>query len=150
MALGHIENAPNLCQTIVGKILSYIFNLYLIIYFSSSPDLRHIRRIFGVDLTTFVKASNSLRPFVVDLLVSEVERRGMCIEGIYRACGSSEEIDTLKNHFENTLWEQTEVYLRSVEDIHVVTGLLKLYLRLLPIPLITFDAYPMFIETVSK
>lgn len=114
-----------------------------------SPDLRHIRRIFGVDLTTFVKASNCLRPFLVDLLVAEVERRGMTMEGIYRACGSADEVDALKNHFESH-WEQADSYLRSVEDIHVITGLLKLYLRLLPIPLITFDVYPQFIEALSK
>ncbi|KAJ6224172.1 hypothetical protein RDWZM_002717, partial [Blomia tropicalis] len=111
------------------------------------PDLRHIRRIFGVDLTTFVKASNCLRPFLVDLLVAEVERRGMTMEGIYRACGSADEVDALKNHFESH-WEQADSYLRSVEDIHVITGLLKLYLRLLPIPLITFDVYPQFIEAL--
>ena len=113
------------------------------------PDLSRIRRIFGVDLTTFVKAANSLRPFIVDLLVGEVERRGMVVEGIYRACGSSDEIDALRCHFE-THWEQADTYLRSVEDVHVITGLLKLYLRLLPIPLITFDAYPDFMEAASK
>lgn len=118
-------------------------------FYPFSPSLSHIRRIFGIDLTTFVKASNTLRPFVVDLLVGEVERRGMTVEGIYRACGSSDEIDALKERFE-TLWEQADGSLRSVEDVHVITGLLKLYLRLLPIPLITFDAYPSFIEAISK
>lgn len=96
-----------------------------------------------------MKASNTLRPFVVDLLVGEVERRGMTVEGIYRACGSADEIDALRERFE-TLWEQADGSLRSVEDVHVVTGLLKLYLRLLPLPLITFDAYPTFIEAISK
>ncbi len=31
--------------------------------------------------------------------------------------------------------------LLAVEDIHVITGTMKLYLRELPIPLLTFDAY---------
>lgn len=113
------------------------------------PSLSHIRRIFGIDLTTFVKASNCLRPFIVDLLVGEVERRGMTVEGIYRACGSSDAIDALRERFE-AHWEQADGYLRSVEDVHVITGLLKLYLRLLPLPLITFEAYPMYIEAIKK
>ena len=117
-------------------------------YFADSPDLRHIRRVFGVDLTTLVKASNTVRPFVVDLCIGEVERRGLRVEGIYRACGSNEEIELLKNRFE-TDWQNTESHLKNIEDIHVITGLLKLYLRLLPIPLITFDSYPRFIESAS-
>ena len=31
--------------------------------------------------------------------------------------------------------------LKSVEDIHALTGAMKLYLRELPVPLMTFDAY---------
>ncbi len=31
--------------------------------------------------------------------------------------------------------------LRAVEDVHAITGTLKLFLRDLPIPLLTFDAY---------
>lgn len=31
--------------------------------------------------------------------------------------------------------------LKSVEDIHAITGTMKLYLRELPVPLMTFDAY---------
>lgn len=117
---------------------------YSIIF--NSPDLRHIRRIFGIDLTTFCKASDSIRPFIVEQCIAEVERRGLRTEGIYRACGSSDEIEALKNRFESS-WDQTE--LDQIDDIHVITGLLKLYLRLLPIPLINFDSYSHFIDAAS-
>lgn len=40
------------------------------------PDLSHIRRVFGVDLTTLVKACNTVRPFVVEFCVKEIENRG--------------------------------------------------------------------------
>ncbi|CAG2164155.1 unnamed protein product, partial [Oppiella nova] len=113
-----------------------------------SPDLRHIRRIFGVELTTFVKASNNVRPFVVDLCVKEVERRGLNAEGLYRVSGSADEIEALKCRFESD-WEQTELYFKAFEDIHVITGVLKLYFRSLPIPLITFDSYPKFISAIN-
>ncbi|XP_054161554.1 N-chimaerin-like [Oppia nitens] len=114
-----------------------------------SPDLRHIRRIFGVDLTAFVKASNNVRPFVVDLCIKEIEKRGLNNEGLYRVSGSADEIEILKCRFE-TDWEQTELYFSCFEDIHVITGVLKLYFRSLPIPLITFDAYPRFIAAINK
>lgn len=35
-------------------------------------------------------------------------------------------------------------------NINVITGALKLYLRLLPIPLITFLVYPMLAEAMGK
>lgn len=115
-----------------------------------------------------MKASNNVRPFVVDLCVKEIERRGerllngqpfdvnhalyplgLDIEGLYRVSGSVEEIELLKARFESD-WEQTELYLNSFEDIHVITGALKLYFRSLPIPLITFDSYPSFISAISE
>jgi hypothetical protein len=35
-------------------------------------------------------------------------------------------------------------------DIHIICSLLKLYLRQLPIPLITFDVYNRLIDSLSK
>lgn len=43
------------------------------------PDLKHVKRVFGVDLITLVKAHNTVRPFVVDLCIKETEKRGMII-----------------------------------------------------------------------
>ena len=39
---------------------------------------------------------------------------------------------------------------KSFSDIHVISGLLKLYFRSLPIPLITFETYGTFISASSK
>ena len=38
----------------------------------------------------------------------------------------------------------------AYEDINIITGALKLYLRDLPVPIISYDAYPRFIEAASK
>lgn len=38
-----------------------------------------------------------------------------------------------------------EVY----ENIHVVASILKMYLRLLPIPLITFDVHPLVVQALG-
>jgi hypothetical protein len=74
---------------------------------------------------------------------------GLDAEGLYRVSGFADDIEALKARFESD-WEQTELYIKSFEDIHVITGVLKLYFRSLPIPLITFDAYPSFISAISK
>lgn len=40
------------------------------------PDMKYVKRMFGVDLTTLVKAQNTLIPVVVELCVKEIEKRG--------------------------------------------------------------------------
>lgn len=67
----------------------------------------------------------------------EINRRGLESEGIYRVSGSHEQIDGLRRRFDAGV----AVDLTSVEDIHSVAGLLKLYLRLLPRQLVPFDAF---------
>jgi hypothetical protein len=60
------------------------------------PDLKLFRGVFGIDLTTHVKAYKTNRPFVIDKCVEEIERRGMSVEGIYRVSGFQEEMDNLR------------------------------------------------------
>ena len=40
------------------------------------PDMKHVKKTFGVDLTTLVTAQNSLVPTVVSMCVDEIETRG--------------------------------------------------------------------------
>lgn len=45
--------------------------------------------------------------------------------------------------------EKTDISVNAYEDINIITGALKLYLRDLPVPVISYDAYPRFIEAAS-
>lgn len=75
----------------------------------------------------------------------EVENRGLQQEGIYRISGFTDEIETLKLALDKE-GEKTDMSESAYSNINVVTGTLKLFLRLLPIPLVTFQAYPIFID----
>lgn len=81
--------------------------------------------------------------------VSEVEHRGMNCVGIYRLSGDSASIQKLKQSF----IEQMKLDLNhsewAKEDIGIITGTLKLYLRELPIPLTTFEYYDALIYAVQ-
>lgn len=46
--------------------------------------------------------------------------------------------------------ESAPLSASTYEDVHVVAGVLKLFLRLLPIPLITFDSYTKFFDAVKS
>ncbi|XP_069156970.1 N-chimaerin-like isoform X1 [Procambarus clarkii] len=107
------------------------------------PDLKDLQSIFGVDLTTSLVIRGGTGedvPAVVTECVVEVEARGLASEGIYRIPGSQDQIEALKLAFERD-GNRVSLNEKAVADINVVAGVLKLYLRLLPIPLITTDCF---------
>lgn len=113
------------------------------------PDLKKMRGVFGTDLTTLVTAHQSTIPFVITRCVEEVEARGMLQEGIYRVSGFADEIEALKLALDRE-GEKTDMSEAAYSNINVVAGTLKLYLRLLPVPLVTFNAYPVFMASTSE
>lgn len=114
------------------------------------PQMRYIKRIFGVDLTTLVKATNSIRPIVAEKCIEEIERRKGAIEseGLYRVSGFSDAIEELRLAFDRG--DNVDFNEFKYNDIHIICSLLKLYLRQLPIPLITFEVYNKLIESLSN
>lgn len=54
-----------------------------------------------MDLTTLNKAHGSTRiPFLVDMCVKEIERRGLNSEGIYRVSGLRDDVEALRLAFD--------------------------------------------------
>ena len=66
-----------------------------------SPDKKLVKRIFGIDLTTLIKAHDQRRPAIVDLCIKEIESRGLQEEGIYRVPGYADDITHLRNTADN-------------------------------------------------
>uniref|UniRef100_H2YZ17 Beta-chimaerin n=1 Tax=Ciona savignyi TaxID=51511 RepID=H2YZ17_CIOSA len=134
------------------------------------PALKHVQHVFGVDLTTLVKLHGTQRPIVVDMCISEIEKRGMDSEGIYRVSGSHDEIIELKAAFDQRKFHQlictskfdriifslilpflvgSEVNLTAYEDVNTIAGALKLYLRELPVPILPYRLYSRFINAAK-
>uniref|UniRef100_A0A914I6N1 Beta-chimaerin n=1 Tax=Globodera rostochiensis TaxID=31243 RepID=A0A914I6N1_GLORO len=108
------------------------------------PGAKYVKRMFGVDLASFSLAHRVDVPPVVVQCVSEVERRGLAVEGIYRVSGSHDRMDRLRQQFDLNQ-RQLDPDLKD-EDIHDVAGLLKLYLRLLPLQLVPFTTYKSLLD----
>ncbi|KAK0131396.1 Beta-chimaerin [Merluccius polli] len=113
------------------------------------PDLRRIKKVFSCDLTTLVKAHNTTRPMVVDMCIREIELRGLKSEGLYRVSGFSEHVDDVRLAFDRD-GEKADISANVYADINIIAGALKLYLRDLPIPVITFDLYSTFIQAAKN
>lgn len=52
--------------------------------------------------------------------------------------------------FLSTDGEKVDISANAYADINIIAGALKLYLRDLPIPVITFDLYSKFIQAASE
>lgn len=96
-----------------------------------------------------VTAHQSTIPFVIKRCVEEVEARGLLQEGIYRVSGFADEVEALKLALDKD-GEKTDMSETAYSNINVIAGVLKLYLRLLPVPLITFQVYPDLMSSTSK
>ncbi|KAK9236168.1 hypothetical protein V1525DRAFT_231081 [Lipomyces kononenkoae] len=98
--------------------------------------------VFGVPIEVVCKRENQSIPTVVQLLLAEIEARGLEEVGIYRVPGSMANVNELKKAFDSgsTVNMNDERWY----DINTVAGCLKLYLRELPEPLLTEELFPEF------
>ncbi|TDL28854.1 hypothetical protein BD410DRAFT_760544 [Rickenella mellea] len=94
--------------------------------------------IFGVGLVDYAH-SRALRdgdiPKIVRICVSEVDKRGLNSEGVYRVSGRHAIVQDLMHKIER---DERSFHFQQTDDIFVVASLLKQYLRELPEPVFKF------------
>ncbi|XP_067935314.1 N-chimaerin-like isoform X2 [Watersipora subatra] len=112
------------------------------------PTMKKLKRMFGLDLTTLLRATNKSIPFLVEKCVEEIESRGIHHEGIYRIAGFHDDIEGIRKAFD--LDGDADISEQNYEDIATITSVLKLFFRQLPVPLITFEVYPKLTAAVAK
>uniref|UniRef100_A0A673V5U9 Beta-chimaerin n=1 Tax=Suricata suricatta TaxID=37032 RepID=A0A673V5U9_SURSU len=86
--------------------------------------------------------------FMWGLIAQGVRCSGLKSEGLYRVSGFTEHIEDVKMAFDRD-GEKADISANVYPDINIITGALKLYFRDLPIPVITYDTYPKFIEAAK-
>ncbi|ODQ67367.1 hypothetical protein NADFUDRAFT_7965, partial [Nadsonia fulvescens var. elongata DSM 6958] len=104
-------------------------------------------RVFGVPISVVCERENTSIPNVVDMLLTEIEHRGLEESGIYRLSASVASVSSLKLAFD--LGEKVNMQDDRWFDINIVAGCFKLYLRELPEPLLSEELFPEFIATAS-
>lgn len=85
-------------------------------------------------------------PALVVYCIKEIEHRGLHEVGLYRVSGSERLVKELK---EKLIRGKTLPPLSKVDDINVITGVLKDFLRNLPEPLLTFQLNKPFMEAAE-
>ncbi|KAM4031544.1 rho GTPase-activating protein 27 isoform 2-T4 [Anomaloglossus baeobatrachus] len=114
----------------------------------SLRDKGYIRdQVFGCHLHHLCDREKRDVPEFVSQSIEVVEKRGLDIDGLYRISGNLAVIQKLRykvDHGENFSLEDGRW-----EDVHVITGALKLFFRELPEPLFPFSHYEQFVEAIK-
>ncbi|XP_006627634.2 active breakpoint cluster region-related protein [Lepisosteus oculatus] len=105
------------------------------------------QEVFKVLIGTVAEQEGALVPHIVRSCTEEVERRGLEEVGIYRISGAASDLQALRTAF-NTNLRDALSRLRAV-DVNAVSGILKLYFRELPEPLIPSDLFQSFAQALD-
>ncbi|KAK2862376.1 hypothetical protein Q5P01_001909 [Channa striata] len=97
-------------------------------------------------LADFAPLTSPKIPALVIYCIKEIEHRGLHEVGLYRVSGHERLVKELK---EKLIRGKTLPPLDKIEDINVITGVLKDFLRNLPEPLLTFHLNKAFMEAAE-
>ncbi|XP_055612970.1 unconventional myosin-IXb-like, partial [Uranotaenia lowii] len=109
----------------------------------------HPNKLFGVPLTALCAGSDGIKiPAHIYSLIMMIEMHGLYSEGIYRKSGVSSKIKDLKARMDRGAAGMEEIDYESY-NVHVLTNVLKSFLREMPEPLLTFDRYDDFLRAAD-
>nr|XP_020656426.1 rho GTPase-activating protein 12 isoform X5 [Pogona vitticeps] len=124
-------------------------------FLTRRPTLQAVRekgyikdQVFGCNLSSLCQRENSTVPKFVKLCIEHVEEHGLNVDGLYRVSGNLAVIQKLRfavNHD-----EKLDLNDSKWEDIHVITGALKMFFRELPEPLFTFSHFNDFVNAIKQ
>nr|XP_033473009.1 rho GTPase-activating protein 15 [Epinephelus lanceolatus] len=104
-------------------------------------------RVFGCHLLTLCQREGTTVPKFVQTCLDAVDKRGLDVDGIYRVSGNLATIQKLRFIVDQE--EDLDLDHSQWEDIHVVTGALKMFFRELPEPLFPFKSFQPFVEAIK-
>nr|CBN81155.1 Rac GTPase-activating protein 1 [Dicentrarchus labrax] len=97
-------------------------------------------------LADFAPVTSPKIPVLVIYCIKEIEHRGLHEVGLYRVSGHERMVKELK---EKLIRGKTLPPLNKIDDINVITGVLKDFFRKLPEPLLTFHLNKAFMEAAE-
>lgn len=103
--------------------------------------------VFGCHLATLCAQEKSTVPSFVEKCIKAVENRGLDIDGLYRVSGNLAVIQKLRFKADH---EALDLEDGQWEDVHVITGALKLFFRELPEPLFPYSHFNDFITAIRN
>lgn len=107
------------------------------------------RPTFGVDLGEQMLRDGVEVPRILEECAAVIEEHGLDTIGIYRLSGMTSRVQRLKAKLDRDVESVDLTSEENLTDINDISGVLKLWLRELPEPLMTWDLYHGIIEAAS-
>lgn len=101
--------------------------------------------VFGCTLAHLCEKDGTKVPRFVRECIEEIERRDMRADGLYRASGNLSQVQKVRCHVNQDDYS----VLAAEEDIHVLTGALKMFFRHMKEPLFPFKLFNKFLTAIS-
>ena len=109
----------------------------------------HTFQLFGGPLLEAVRRSDRSIPRLCYQCIDFLRARGLHEPDLFRVAGNKEAIEAIRHLYEkgdgNWMME-----VHNLEGVHSVAGVLKLYLRMLPEPLIPYSRYDALIKVGAR
>lgn len=115
---------------------------------SMALDFTAQRRVFGMPLRSIMAQESQAGrdiPSFVEVCTEWITAHGLDVEGIFRISGRKLEMQAVQNRLDQGL----DVEFPPETEPHVVAGVLKLWFRELPEPLLTYALYDEFMNAMG-
>lgn len=117
-------------------------------WMSKFAALKRKNKTIGLDVESIVKREGTAPDGIPSIVTQTIElvEQSIEVEGIFRISANQNEINSLVEIFDNCAPDDRDL---SRYSVHAICGILKLWLRSLPEPLLTFKLYDRLVNAES-
>ncbi|XP_076326801.1 rho GTPase-activating protein 12-like isoform X2 [Tachypleus tridentatus] len=123
-------------------------------FFNKRPSMETLKKkgilkdepVFGYSLQSLCEREKTNIPNFVQRCIEKIEQFDLTTDGIYRINGNLAQIQKLRLHVDQDDYS----ILLTTEDIHILTGALKLFFREMKEPLIPVSTFGQLLEGLGK
>ncbi|KAF8784538.1 rho GTPase-activating protein 15-like [Argiope bruennichi] len=101
--------------------------------------------VFGCHLETLCTRENRKVPKFVSTCIEVIEEKELTADGLYRASGNLSQVQKIRMHVNQDDYS----CLKEEEDVHVLTGALKMFFREMKEPLFPFNMFEKFMNAIA-
>ncbi|GFR13635.1 rho GTPase-activating protein 15 [Trichonephila clavata] len=101
--------------------------------------------VFGCHLETLCVRENRKVPKFVSTCIEVIEEKELTADGLYRASGNLSQVQKIRIHVN----QDDYTCLKEEDDVHVLTGALKMFFREMKEPLFPFSMFDKFLNAIA-
>ncbi|KAI8855286.1 Rho GTPase activation protein [Chytridium lagenaria] len=114
---------------------------------AEAVSIANAKPVFGMNLTLVFERDGQQVPAVITRCIQAIENFGLSYQGVYRVSGTTTQIQRLRTLLDR---DAEKVNMEDwAESVPTITGVLKLYFRELPDPLLPKNLYHSFIDAAK-